>query len=162
MAEQRDSTPARDERGRFATGNTGGPGGARKRAHELRRAAEEAVTPEHIQAMIRKALHMALKGDVQAMRFVSDRVIGRPTDTPSEPEPVRFDMPRLRTIQDCHSATEVVINAICAGSVERESAQLLVDAIQARLRAIEATEIEERLARVEQAAEMASEPRRQA
>jgi len=157
MPEKPNSTPTRDERGRFAPGNAGGPGGARKRAHELRRAAEEAVSREHIQAMIRKALHMALKGDVRAMRFVSDRVIGRPTDTPSEAEPVRIDMPRLLTIRDCHSATELLINAICAATVDREAAQLLIDAIQVRLRAIEATEIEERLARVEQAAEFANE-----
>ena len=33
----------RDERGRFTLGNPGGPGGPRRRASELRRAAEEAV-----------------------------------------------------------------------------------------------------------------------
>ena len=46
----------RDVRGRFAQGNRGGPGGPRRRASELRRAAEDAISPEHIQAMIRKLI----------------------------------------------------------------------------------------------------------
>jgi len=46
----------RDHGGRFAKGNPGGPGGPRKRSFELRRAAEEAVTPEHVQALV-EAVH---------------------------------------------------------------------------------------------------------
>ena len=38
----------RDATGRFTEGNAGGPGGARRRSSELRRAAEEAITPEHV------------------------------------------------------------------------------------------------------------------
>lgn len=143
----------RDERGRFKSGNRGGPGGSRRRAFELRRAAEEAVSPEHVAAMIRKALTMALQGDVAAMRFVGDRIIGRPLDTPAEPEPIELDLPRLRSVKDCDRAIERVVDGICKGTISHESAKLLTDAIQARLRAIEVRDLDNRLLQLEQAAD---------
>ncbi len=63
----------RDERGRFAVGNPGGPGGPRRRTSELRRAAEEAITPEYVAAMVRKATRMGLEGNLAAMRLVFER-----------------------------------------------------------------------------------------
>ena len=45
----------RDRTGRFAKGNQGGPGRPRGSGNALRRAAEEAVTPEHVAAIIRRA-----------------------------------------------------------------------------------------------------------
>jgi len=50
MADAAD-TNGRDSNGRFAAGNPGGPGGSRRRSSELRRAVEEAISPEHIAAM---------------------------------------------------------------------------------------------------------------
>ena len=145
----------RDERGRFTSGNSGGPGGARRRACEFRRAAEEAVSTEHIQAMVRKAMSMALQGDLAAMRFVSERVMGKPAEAPNLPEPLAIDVPQLRTIRDCTHAIERVIAGICKGTLDRDSARLLTTAIEARMKSIELNELEERLSRVEQAAEHA-------
>lgn len=143
----------RDERGRFTVGNPGGPGGSRRRAFMLRRAAEEAVTPEHIEAMIRKATRMGLEGNLSAMRFVLDRVCGRAAEAPKEPEAVPVAMPRLGTAADCNLAIGRLIDGIVQGTVDREAAKLLIDAIQTRLKAIEVTELDERLASLEQAAD---------
>lgn len=142
----------RDARGRFTAGNSGGPGGARRRACELRAAAEEAVSPEHIQAMVRKAMRMALEGDLGAMRFVSERVIGKPSEAPTETAPVGIDLPRIRSAKDCNRAIENVIKGLCMGAIDHDSAKLLISAIQARLKAIEVDEIEDRLNQLEQAA----------
>jgi hypothetical protein len=138
----------RDAKGRFAAGNTGGPGGARKRAFVLKQAAEDAITEEHVGAMIRKAAAMALQ-----------RTSGKAQEAPVEPEPVPIALPRMRTAADCNLAIERVVDGICAGTVERDAARLLIDAIQARLKAIEMNELEERLAQLEKAAERAEERR---
>jgi hypothetical protein len=142
------SSNGRDQRGRFATGNAGGPGGSRKRAFVLRRAAEEAITEEHIQVMMRKALRMALEGNLSAMRFVMERVVGRAAEAPAEAEAVDLTL-SLRTAADCSAAIEKLAQGICQGSLDCDVARVLIDAIQTRLKAIEVNELEERLANLE-------------
>jgi|GEM_PF-2250441 hypothetical protein len=158
MAAKKKSSKAkgRDDRGRFAAGNPGGPGGAQRRACEFRRAAEEAVTVEHIQAMMRKTMAMALQGDLGAARFVAERVMGKPADAPNLPEQLAIDVPSLRAIEDCTNAIETLIQGICEGKLDAESARLLTSAVQARMKAIELTELDQRLTRVEQAADRAA------
>ncbi len=140
----------RDPRGRFAPGNAGGPGGTRRRRMELRHAAEDAINPEHLAAMIRRATRMGLEGDLAAMRFVFDRTTGKPSEAPAEP--VNLLPLRLETTADCRLAIDKLIARVCDGTVNHDTAKLLVDAIQARLKAIELTELEERLAQLEQQA----------
>ena len=89
-------TNDRDERGRFAAGNPGGPGGSRRRPSELRRAAEEAITPEHVAAMVRKATKMGLEGNLGAMRLVFERTCGRSAQAPVEAEPIDLSIPQAR------------------------------------------------------------------
>ncbi len=148
-----DKTNGRDERGRFAVGNPGGPGGPRRRASELRRAAEDAITPEHVAAMVRKATRMGLEGDLAAMRLVFERTCGRAAEVPVDAEPLGVALPRLRTADDCDTAIQLLIDGICKGTVDRDMAKLLIDAIQARVKAIELNDLEERLAQLEQTTE---------
>lgn len=148
----KDANKERDERGRFAPGNPGGPGGARRRASELRRAAEEAVTPEIIAAMVRKAARLGLEGNLTAMRLVFDRTCGRAAEAPAEGVAAEVALPQLRSVADCNQALDRVIAGVLDGSVDRELGKLLIAAVQTRLRGIEANELEARLVELEQAA----------
>lgn len=145
-------TNGRDANGRFAAGNQGGPGGPRRRASELRRAAEEAITPEHVQAMIRKAARMGLEGNLAAMRLVMERTCGRAAEAPVENAPVPIALPRLLTAADCNLALERVLDGIVTGKVDHGTAKLLTDAIATRLKAIEVTDMETRLSELEKSA----------
>jgi len=143
--------------GRFAAGNPGGPGGSRKRSFLLRRAAEDAISPEHVAAMIRKATRMGLEGDLAAMRLVFERTSGRAAEAPTEAEPFDIALPRCKTAADCSVALERIIDGVCKGTLDRESAQLLIAGVQARLKALELTELEQRLDQVEEAAKQAEQ-----
>jgi hypothetical protein len=151
-----DMDNGRDEKGRFTVGNPGGPGGPRRRQSELRRAAEDAVTPDHVAAMIRRAARMALEGDLQAMRLVLERTCGRANLAPPQAEPLGITIPKLDTTADCDEAVGSLIKGICQGGVDREAAKILIDAIQARLKAIEVNELEERLAQLEENTQMST------
>jgi len=140
----------RDALGRFTLGNPGGPGGPRRRASELRRAAEEAITPEHVAAIVRKATRMGLEGDIAAMKLVLERTCGRAAQAPAETEALGIELPELRTADDCNTAIGRVIDSLCAGTVDRDAAKLVIEAIQTRTKAIEANEFEQRLAQLEQ------------
>src|ERR1043166_1196677 len=138
-----------DAQGRFTAGNPGGPGGARRRADEFRRAAEGAGTPQHIEGVMRRATRMALEGNLPAIRFVMDRTCGRPAEAPIEAEPLGISLPRLKSAADCNLAIQQVVDGICNGTIDRDAAKLLIDAVQARLKAIETQELEARLAELE-------------
>ena len=107
MGDGGDNT-GRDNQGRFTAGNPGGPGGPRRRTSELRRAAEEAITPDHVAAMVRKATRMGLEGDLSAMRLVFERTCGRAAEAPVDAEPVGVALPRLRTAEDCNTAIQLL------------------------------------------------------
>jgi hypothetical protein len=74
------ATPkGRDNRGRFAKGNRGGPGNPQaKRTAVLRAALADAVTAEDVRAIAKRLVIEAKSGDISAVRELLDRVIGRP------------------------------------------------------------------------------------
>lgn len=142
-------TEGRDERGRFKPGNQGGPGGPHRHAAELRRAAQEAITPTHVDALMRKALRQGLEGNLSASRFVMEQAAGRPPDAPTAVDPIPLTLPPLETAADCNLAMGRLIEGVVDRSIAGDDAWLLLDAIKTRLKAIEVTEVEQRLAALE-------------
>lgn len=71
----------RDQSGRFAAGNSGGPGNPYGRqVAALRQALLEAVTASDMQAIVHKLVEQAKAGDVQAAKEVLLRVLGKPVE----------------------------------------------------------------------------------
>ena len=69
----------RDENGKFAKGNGGGPGRPRKeREVEYYRIMEMAVAPSDWQIICKKAVEQAKRGDAVARKWLSDYLIGAP------------------------------------------------------------------------------------
>jgi len=69
----------RDARGRFAPGNSGGPGRPPAASVHLHRAAlVNAVTPDDIRAVARMLVDRALEGDVGAAKLLMERLFGPP------------------------------------------------------------------------------------
>ena len=144
----------RDPRGRFGPGNSGGPGGSRQKSIALRRAAEAAITPELVTALLRKAARMGLEhGDLAAMRIVLERAIGRVAPSPAEPEPLGFTLPPLKTAKDCAEASQRILDAAVQGLLSAPMAQALNDLLNTRLRSIEMVEFGDRLDGLERAAQ---------
>lgn len=148
-----DPTSPRQPDGRFAIGNPGGPGRPKgRRSTELQRAAQEAITADHMGLIMRKALRMALEGNLTAMKFVADRACGKVPELPVEAEPLDIALPNLRTVASCTAAIDKVASAVTTGAVDQGTAKLLLDVIQTRLKAIEVTDLEARLVELEKAA----------
>jgi hypothetical protein len=71
----------RDQRGRFAKGNSGGPGNPfARRTAMLRRVLSTAVTEKDIAAIAKRLLEQAKAGDVAAARLLLSYAIGQPTE----------------------------------------------------------------------------------
>jgi len=145
---------SRDGNGRFGPGNPGGPGRAKGRGYDLLRAAQDAVTPEAMAAMMRRALRMALEGNLGAMRFVAERTLGRAPEAPVEGAPLGLALPSMRTAADCNLAIDRLGTAVVQGTCDLTAAKVLIDIIQARLKALEVLDLEVRLAEIEKTAAM--------
>jgi hypothetical protein len=62
---------------------------------------------------------------------------------------VDVQLPPLDTAANCNLALGRLAEAVCAGTVDRDAAKLLIDVIQARLKAIEVGDLEKRLDELE-------------
>lgn len=81
----------RDARGRFASGNQGGPGNPfGRRLAAMREAVQQAVTVEDIAQLMQVLLAKALTGDLAAAKLVLQYAVGKPKPV-AEPDRVEVD-----------------------------------------------------------------------
>ena len=118
----------------------------------LQRAAEDAVSPDLVNAIVRRAARSALEGNLAATKVVLDRVCGRPTEAQADIASPDIALPRLTTAAACPAAIDVLIAAMTAGTVDLPTAKFLLDAVEQRRKAIETLEHEQRLTELEKAA----------
>lgn len=130
MVSPEDNNSGRDENGRFKKGTPGGPGGSKRRA-ETRRAVEEAVSPEHLKAIMRKLTHESIqKGNTKAADIVLKYAVGLPAGATKEPEPLDLPIPDLNSPAACAKAAEVVVSAINQGAVHSDTANVMLGGIK--------------------------------
>ena len=67
-----------DTAGKFKKGNPGGPGNPNmKLFSQYRKALETAITKKDFKAVVKKLLDLAKAGDVQAIKILLDRTLGK-------------------------------------------------------------------------------------
>jgi hypothetical protein len=125
--------------GTFRPGNPGRPAGARNRAT----LAAMALLEGEAEALTRRCIELALAGDTTALRLCLERLLPRG-------RAVRLQLP-LRTLADLDAATETVSEAMAEGTIVLDEVATLTGLIEARRRLLETTELERRLAVLEQA-----------
>lgn len=135
-------TEGRDRKGRFAPGNAGKPRGARKKATR----AFEAALHRQAEQLTQTAIDAALAGDAVALRLCIERLAPVPRDAP-----VSFDLPRMESAEDAATAAAAVLSACAAGDLTPIEATRVMGLVDSFRRALELTEIEERLAALEAA-----------
>jgi hypothetical protein len=81
----------RDSNGRFAAGNSGGPGNPfARQVAGLRQALINSITPDDFHAIAQKLLRLALAGNVQAAKLLLAYTVGKPQPAP-EPDGLDAD-----------------------------------------------------------------------
>jgi hypothetical protein len=148
---QRDSsgqTQGRDRRGRWRKGVSGNPlGPPRGTRHRATRAAEELLEGE-VENLTRKAVDMALGGDIQALRICLERLIPVRRD-----RPVALTLPPLEGVQDLTAVTAALLEAAAAGELTPGEAGELAKLVEAHRRVVETAELEERVRKLEENAQ---------
>ena len=143
MTHPRNNAPS--TRGRpFPAGNPGRPRGSRNKAT----LAAETLLDGEAEALTRKAIDMALAGDTTAMRLCFERIA-----PPRKDRPVRFALPELTCAADAVQASAALLGAVAEGELTPSEAAELGKLVASYVSALKATQFEQRLARLEEAAQ---------
>jgi hypothetical protein len=125
----------------FKKGQSGTPQGRPKGLTDRRTALRELLEP-HAEKLVRKAVAMAVKGDVAALSLCISRLI-----PPAKSAPV----PLGDCAGDVAQQAESVVAAMMAGVMTVDDAQGMMAVIQGRAKILETAELERRIAELENA-----------
>jgi hypothetical protein len=121
---QSDRTTAsdRDDKGRYAKGNGGGPGNPYARqVAQLRKELLARCTPERLGKIADRMMELAEEGDVSAAKLIFQYVLGKPLDAVS---PDRVDIDEVEVFRDGACKKDVLLPTLLGGVPADVSADL--------------------------------------
>ncbi|WP_373089757.1 hypothetical protein [Sneathiella sp.] len=136
-----DRKNGRNTDGTFAKGNRGKKPGTR---HKTTLAVQALLDGEG-EALTRKAVELALAGDVTALRLCLERIA-----PPRKDSPVRFDLPPMEGAQSAASAMGAILASVASGDLTPSEASGLAGLVEGYRKALETTELETRLKALEE------------
>ncbi len=112
-------------RGRpFEKGTSGNPAGKPRGSRNVATRAAESLLDGESEALTRKAIEMALAGDISALRLCFDRIL-----PPRRQRPLQFDMPTLETNDDAMEGIARISEGVAAGELSESEAKVLTDLV---------------------------------
>ncbi len=129
---------------KFRPGKSGNPKGRPQGSRNKATLAVEGFLDGQSEALTQKAVEMALEGDMQALKLCLERIC-----PPRKSRPIQIDLPNVTTAADVTAAQGAVIAAMARADITPDEANTISGVLEAKRRAIETTEIEERIARLE-------------
>lgn len=132
----------RQSDGRFAPGNPGG--GRPKGSRHSVTLAVEALLEGEAEGLTRKAVEMAMGGDITALRLCLDRIAPARRD-----RPVTVNLPKVERAADHAPALAAVAAAVAEGYLSPAEGKALGDVLELHRRAIETAELEKRISDLE-------------
>jgi hypothetical protein len=136
----------RDQAGRWRIGASGNRAGKPRGTRHKATLAAETLLEGEAEALSRKAVELALRGDVSALRLCLDRIV-----PPRKDRPVCFELPEMIESKGAVSALAAIVAAVAAGELTPTEAAELTKVIDGYARTLQAVEFEERLAKLEKA-----------
>jgi len=130
--------------GKFAPGNNIGKNGRPQGSRNKATLAIEKLLEGEAEALTRKAIELAKDGDMQALRLCMERLC-----PPRRDSPVSVPLPKVKTAADASKAMASVLEAVAEGDITPSEGTAIAGIIEHHRRAIETTEIEERLRKLE-------------
>lgn len=134
------------QRGRpFPKGRSGNPAGKPKGARHPTTLMAEKLMEADVDTVVRAVLDAAKDGDMRAARIILDRVA-----PPRKSRPITITLPEVGTAADIGNAIGAVIAAVADGRITPDEGAAVANLIEARRKAIEITDIERRVAVLEE------------
>lgn len=134
------TTEGRNSDGTFAAGNPGRPRGARHKTT----LAIEALLDGQGEALTEKLIELALDGDATALRLCIERIA--PTRKDSL---VAFELPDMASAEDAATASASILKSVSLGELTPGEGAQVMALIDSYRRTLEVTELEGRIAALE-------------
>ena len=144
-AEMTDNAAPRHS-GQWKKGQSGNPAGMPKGTRHRATMLAEKLMEDDAENIVRAVVSAAKAGDPTAMRLCVERLVPL-----RKGRPVVFDLPPVKTAADIAGAVGELARAMAAGELTPDEASAAASVIEMHRRAIETTEIERRLQRLEEA-----------
>jgi hypothetical protein len=133
-------------RGRpFEPGQSGNRKGRPRGARNAATLIAEQLLDGEAETLTRKVIDKAKRGNLVALKMCLDRLI-----PPRRKRPVCFKLPKLRSASDAAEAMARLTEGVGNGDISASEAAELAKLVESFVRALEASEIEERLRALEQ------------
>jgi len=129
----------------FQPGQSGNPAGKPKGARNRATRAAQALIDGKAEEVVEKALELALAGDGPVLRAILDRLC-----PPRKDAPVKMTLPAIKSAADIPAAMSSILAAVAAGALTPSEATALTGLVEAHRRALETSELEQRIAALEQ------------
>ncbi len=138
----------RDKNGRFAKGDTGGPGrSTRAREDQYWRICKSTVSTTDWKAIISKAVKQAKSGDTQARKFLLDILVGDPNklrqDASNTPAPL------VETVSDVVTVLAQELAGVQGFELDARRTALVAKLAGEIIKALSISDLEQRLAELE-------------
>jgi hypothetical protein len=145
-AEMTDNAAPRHS-GQWKKGQSGNPAGMPKGTRHRATMLAEKLMEDDAENIVRAVIAAAKGGDPTAMRLCVERLVPL-----RKGRPVVFDLPPVKTAADIAGAIGGLAGAMAAGELTTDEASAAASVIEMHRRAIETTEIELRLQKLEEGA----------
>lgn len=136
---------APEQRGRpFPKGRSGNPKGRPKGSRHVALRALDGIGQDHAEALVRKAIELAMGGDTTALSLLLRRVWPEPKG-----RVVEIELQELRSPADLPHVLASIVRAAAHGAITPDEAAALSSVVENHRRAVETADHERRLAALE-------------
>jgi hypothetical protein len=150
-----------DARGKFTKGNTVGRGNPfARRVARFKAAALQAVTPQDLQAVVRRLVEAAKQGDTAAARVILPYLVGKPegaVEVDRVLTPTAVNRPKALTSVAIVQALESTWSRYEAGMISGQQARQQAELLLVVLRARQCADIDRKLDAIQAALEARQE-----
>ncbi|MBL8374912.1 DUF5681 domain-containing protein [Accumulibacter sp.] len=125
-------------------GRSGNPAGRPKGSRNRVTLVALAAMEEGADAIARKIVDMAKEGDISAARLVLERLV-----PPAKERPIFLNLPDTSSANGVAQAQSAILQAVAAGDLLPGEAATLAGIVEARRKAVETLELEQRISALE-------------
>ena len=129
---------------RFKPGKSGNPAGKPPGTRHKITMAAQALLDGEGEALTRKAVELALGGDMAALRLCLERIL-----PPVKERPIAVDLPDISTADGINQAAAAIVAAVATGELLLTEGTLMSNIIEKRRTALETLEFEQRISILE-------------
>ena len=144
MSENSDPKQRRLPRSAWKPGESGNPAGKPRGTRCKATVAAQALLDGESEALTRKAVELALFGDMTALRLCLERIV-----PPRKDSPIMVELPPIQSAADIPQAMGAILASVAAGELTPTEAQAVAGLVEIHRKSLETADLSARLDAIE-------------